>query len=82
MNDRKDPTRPLSERTQEELFEFVDDHLILALQAADLVCGDRQVAEDYVRNRLVAISDSYDKATLAGESSRRRMARLRQALSQ
>ncbi len=71
-----DPTRSLTERTPAELGEFADDHLILALTAADMLHGDRQAAEDFLRDRLVTISDSWDKTELVAEDSRRKRDRL------
>jgi len=78
---RSDPTRPLPERTPDELGAFVDDHLVMALSAADLLHGHRQYAEDYLRDRLVALSDEFrDANRLAAEGDRRRVARLADAL--
>ncbi len=77
-----DPTRPLRERTPDELGEYVDDHLLMALNAADMLHpGDRQSAEDYLRDRIAAISDSWpDSNALEGEERTRRLARLRNAI--
>lgn len=74
-----DPTRPLSERTPDEIGEYVDDHIVTALNAADLLHhGARFTAEDFIRDRLIAISDSWpDQNDLAAEEARRRGARLR-----
>ena len=75
------PTAPLSERTPEDIAEYVDDHLIMALNGADHLSSDRQTAEDYIRDRLVALADTYPTtAALATEESRRRMDRLRRAI--
>lgn len=79
----KDPTRALAERTPDELGEFVDDHLIMALLASDhLHPLDRQQAEDYLRDRLVAIADTWTTpGALTDEDGRRRMGRLRAMLT-
>lgn len=63
-----------------ELTEFIDGHVIMALVAAERTQGERQAAEDYLRDRLVALSDSWpDSAALVTEDSRRRMERLRRS---
>lgn len=81
MPESLDPTRPIRERTPEQLGEFIDDHLIMALTGADLLNGARQDAEDYIRDRLVALSDSWDTPEeLTAEDARRRMARLRASI--
>lgn len=78
-----DPTRSLDERSQDELSAYVDDHLLMALDAAERLHPDRQDAEDYLRNRLVALSDTFtDVASVRTEERRRRMDRLRQRLSE
>lgn len=80
-HDPTDPTRPLSERTPDEVIDFADNHLLMALEAADWLQPDRQLAEDYVRDRLVALSDTYPEAVgLAAENRRRTMARLTAAV--
>ena len=83
MND--DPTRPLYERSQDQIGEFIDEHIISALNAAHWLypIGDsRAEAEDYVRNRLVALSDSWNtRESLSAEESRLRLARIRRAIS-
>lgn len=77
----EDPTAPLSERTPDQIADFVDDHLLTALGAAEHIQPDRQTAEDYVRDRLVALSDSFpDRVRLEAETHRRRMDRLRRAI--
>lgn len=77
-----DPTRPLAQRTPDEIGAYADDHLIMALAAAEHLTSDRQTAEDYVRDRLVAISDSWPTHDdLVTEETRRRMTRLRDVLT-
>jgi hypothetical protein len=78
-----DPTMPsmdvpLSEYTAEQLSFFIDDHIIMALVAGDtLYAGERYSAEDYLRDRLVAISDSWDTTEgLEAEHNRRRNHRM------
>lgn len=80
--ERGDPLAPLRERTPEQVADYLDSHLIMALNAADhLHHGDRQEAEDYVRNRLVALSDSWpEPLALEAEDSRRRMNRLARSI--
>lgn len=76
-----DPTRSLDERTPDELGEYLDDHLLMALDAAERLHPDRQDAEDYVRDRLVALSDTFATAPeVRAEERRRRMDRLRAML--
>lgn len=70
------------EMSLDELMEFIDGHVIMALVAAERTHGERQAAEDYLRDRLVALSDSWpDSAALAAEDSRRRMERLRRSVA-
>lgn len=67
-----DPTAPLSYRTPEQVAEYVDDHLIIALAAADYLLGSRDTAEDHVRDRLAALSDTFpNPESLAAEERRR-----------
>lgn len=59
----------------------VDSHVLMALAAALELYGDRQLAEDYVRNRLVWASDTWpDVVELRAELSRQRVERLAQAI--
>lgn len=76
-----DPTAPLAERTPEQIAQYVDDHIIMALVGAEYLHPDRDTAEDYVRDRLVAMSDSWpERKPLESEDSRRRMSRLGRAI--
>lgn len=77
-----DPTAPLAERTPEQVAAYVDDHLVMALDAAAyLFPGDRQQQEDYTRDRLVWASDSWETDdTLRREERRRRLDRLGRAI--
>jgi len=77
-----DPTRSLDERTPDELSAYLDDHLLMALDAAQRIHAAQQDAEDYLRDRLVALSDTYpDHHAVQAEVSRRQMARLRDMLA-
>lgn len=91
-----DPTRPLADRTREEVAAYVDDHLIMALMAAESLHADdgtsldlkdprhprtltvrRGRAEDLLRARIRALSDSWPQpGELAQEDTRRRTGRL------
>lgn len=56
---------------------YVDAHVLMALRGAEKLGMDRDAAEDYVRDRLVAVSDSFPSAEeLEAEDSRRKIARL------
>lgn len=78
-----DPTRPLIERTPDELGEFLDDHLLMAFEAAHMLTDAPFSAEDLIRNRLVALADTYtDRAAVAQENSNRRTGRLLAALQE
>jgi hypothetical protein len=57
-----DPTAPLTQRTPDQTAAYADDHLIMALEACDLIHVTRQDAEDYLRDRLAAISDTWPTA--------------------
>lgn len=62
--------------------EYVDDHVVMALAHAARLGMDRDGAEDYVRNRLVAISDSFPSADdLEREHSRRKLDRVMKLLN-
>lgn len=77
-----DPTAPLAERSMDQVSAYVDDHLIMALVGAHALGHDRQTAEDYLRDRLAAISDTWQTAQeLEREEARRRSDRLRRVLS-
>ena len=72
-----DPTRPLEERTTDELVEFLDSHILWALEAAGRLVFDAQLAEDLVRDRLVAIADEHTTmVSIRAENKRRQHARL------
>lgn len=73
---------PLTQFTPAQLSQFIDSHLIMALVAGDtLYAGDRQQAEDYLRDRLVAVSDSWDTpAALEAEHRHRRDQRIMRML--
>lgn len=78
----------LTEQTPEEIAEYVDTHILMALNGADLLNGGthgraRQAAEDYLRDRLVALSDTYPtRIEVAAENARRTSARLIALLSE
>lgn len=87
MAEQPDITTPLEQFTPDQLGAYVDDHLVMALRAAAVLYTnldprtDRQLAEDYLRDRLVAISDSYPTLPeLATTEARRKMDRLRRSL--
>lgn len=72
-----DPTRPLSQRSPDELLDLLDHSLLLSLEAAEYVSSDRQQAEDLIRDRLVALSDTYTTpASVKAERARRTRERL------
>lgn len=76
-----DPTAPLTERTPEQIAEFIDNHIIMALDAAAYLHPERQDAEDYLRDRLVAVSDTWTTTeALRQEDRRRRTDRLMRAI--
>lgn len=84
MYDETDPTRPLRDRSTEQLQDFVDDHLIMALHGAHYVIGsDRKWTEDYIRDRLAIVSERYPTRTAVEiEDGKRKHARLRSMLGQ
>lgn len=74
---------PLEAFTPDELGAYVDTHVVMALEAADMLTGSRDLAEDYVRDRLVAASDTWpDASSLAAERHRATFTRLRAMLAE
>ena len=72
-----DPTRPLNVRTPDEIGVYLDDHLLLAMEAAYLLTDAPFAMEDLIRDRLVALADTYtDYDQVSRESSRRRNVRM------
>lgn len=71
----------IDEMDNAELLAFVDDHLLMALIASERLSYSRQAGEDYLRDRIVAVSDSFPTLEAAEkEDSRRRMLRLGRAI--
>jgi hypothetical protein len=78
-----DPTRSLDQRTPDEIGEYLDDHLLMAMEAAYALGNPPFAVEDLIRDRLVALADTYtDEAAVHTESRRRTNNRLRDLLSQ
>lgn len=76
MTDKPDQTapldKPMSEWTDAQVRGYVDNHVVMALQGAEqIMFGDRQRAEDYVRDRLVAVSDTFPDADALDRERRR-----------
>ncbi len=82
MHDEVDPTRPLRSRSPEELREFIEDHLVMAMVGATHLLGsDRQWIIDCLRDHLDSVSDKYPtRYALEVEDHRRKHNRLRSVL--
>lgn len=64
---------PLEQRTPDDLGHYLDNHVVMALRAADILSSDRQTAEDLVRDRLVALSDTFQSPEELWTEERRRV---------
>jgi hypothetical protein len=73
------PLAPLEGRTTEQIEQYLDDHLTMALRAAYMLGqGDTEQAENQLLLTLASISlDCPDEAAVAVRDAERRQARLR-----